>query len=350
MIMHRIASIAAVMVAAGLSGWASGASPRIQTLPKGSVTSMPKLAERPDKIAAGERLPGIFLAQPPENQRQHYPKGSRNLTIYSTAEEAETHEKQGWVQPDGDGGCFAVADYWQMQSDASEWAMSFSLRASMHGALPGTPAAEQYRQSGVQAVHVERLSLQGADKATLKSSDAWVDLTTMGVRSRREASMALAKVADGPSGVRVFAARDESDDAMHFVVHVPKPSGSDANVVGRHFMIMKGGQMGSSDCGFGRLSLRHGPGTGDRGSIQVEVLLPSDEKEKSEPEKSTKLGAVASSLIFGKTAQPAQPEAREVRVRTLLVHVSVSQTAAASQPTASVSFGWQGRERRMQVF
>jgi hypothetical protein len=36
---------------------------------------------------------------------------------------------------------------------------------------------------------------------------------------------------------------------------------------------------------------------------------------------------------------------REIRIRSLAVHLSVSQLSADRQPVYSVSFGWQGKPR-----
>jgi hypothetical protein len=114
-------------------------------------------------------------------------------------------------------------------------------------------------------------------------------------------------------------------------------------------MVMRGGQMGNSDCGFARVSLRNAPGAGESGAMQIEVVLPGDKADAEQTERPIKRAALAA--LFGKPFAPSKPPTpREIRVRTLKVHMSVSQSASGKEPVASVSFGWQGRERRMQVF
>ena len=351
--MRRLVFVTAITIAAGVSGLASGAAPRVGSLPRGTITPSPVLGERPRAIAATEKVDGIHPALPPDAQASKYPKGARYITVYGTAADAAEHEKHGFVNQDASGNakaCFTVADYWHMQNGATEWPMQQGSRASMHSALPGSEAAKQYNQQiGPQALHVERLMVDPNGSASMRFTDAWLDTSTLGARLIREANLPLAKVAKGPSGVTVFAARDTAQDAIHFVVHTPR-SERDASAIGtRHFMVMRGGQMGNSDCGFARISLRNAPGAGESGAVQIEVVLPGDKAEAQEPERPIKRAALAA--LLGKPFAPSKPPTpREIRVRTLMVHMSVSQGASGKEPVASVSFGWQGRERRMQVF
>jgi hypothetical protein len=82
--------------------------------------------------------------------------------------------------------------------------------------------------------------------------------------------------------------------------------------------------MGRSDCGHARVRL-DADGGGSAATIQVEVVM---RPAKDEVEHSATV-------------------AREIRVRSLAVHLSVSQTSSDREPVLSVSFGWLGRPRSM---
>lgn len=353
--MRRLVFVTAITALAAVSGLASGAAPRVSSLPRGAMTPTPTIGERPYAIAATEKVDGIHPALQPETQRTPYPKGVRYVAVYGTAADAAQHEKQGFANPEagvGTKACFSVADYWHMQNGGADWPMQQQgSRATLHSATPGSEAVKHYQQqTGPQALHVERLVLEANGSARMRLTDAWLDPTTLGARLIRESSMPLAKVAQGPSGVTVFAVRDEAQDIIHFVVHAPRSEREVTAIGARHFMTMRGGQMGNSDCGFARISLRNAPGAGESGAAQIEVILPG-EKLDPEPPTERPIKRAALAALLGKPFNPSTPQTpREIRVRTLMVHMSVSQSAAGKEPVASVSFGWQGRERRMQIF
>lgn len=343
--------IAAASVAAGA---AHAATPRYDALPESAMSQSPGLDSKPDQIAASEKVAGLFLALPPARYNNHSPKGSRYISVFSSEQQAKQYSSDGSVRhafatqagvgsaPAAASACMTVADHWHMKQGPQAWPMSFSTHASIHGVDRGSPAAKQHPNVGVRALHLEQLELDSSGGASLKTTDAWVDPTSLGARLIGEDTMPLQQVAAGPGGVRVFAARDNDSAAVHFVVYSPPANERVRNVVGRHMMVMRGPRTTSSNCGHARLTLRTAPGTGERGTVSIELPLSTEEVEA--PARKVR---VIRALLGSSDRE--QPPIKEVRVRTLQVHTSISQAAGDKQPIPSVTFGWQGRERRMQT-
>jgi hypothetical protein len=335
---------------------ARAATPGYSALPTGALSLAPGLGDKPEHIAPTEKVVGVYPALPPERYNKHSPHGSRYISVFTNEQQAKRFSADGGVRPAPDSlkqpqvasACVSVADHWHMKQGPQEWPLSFSAHASIHGVDRGSEAAKQYPNVGVRALHLEQLTFGDGGKASLQMTDSWVDPTTMGVRLIGKSALPLEQVAQGPGGVRVFAARDSRNGGVHFVVHSPPGSERARNVVGRHMTVARGSRMSSSDCGHARLSLRTALGTGERGTVSIELVLSIDEDDakKNEAKSSVFKRSAFKALLGGKGAQPA---IKEVRVRTLLVHTSVSQTAGDAAPIPSVTFGWQGRERRMQT-
>ena len=77
-----------------------------------------------------------------------------------------------------------------MQRGTGEWPLSHEQQPSMQGVEKGSPAAQQYPDVGVRALHLETLKVEGA-RATLAMTDAWVDPSTLGVRLIGESTLPL---------------------------------------------------------------------------------------------------------------------------------------------------------------
>jgi hypothetical protein len=189
---------------------------------------------------------------------------------------------------------------------------------------------------GVTAVHVEKLVRDEAGKASLEMTDAWVDPLTGGMRLIRRSTMPLVRIATGPTGIEVLAARD-TDRVELVVTAATPPAGLDpqTKAVAQQFTRMNAlfgpFQFAQSDCGHMRVALRtsdeKGPVTA---VVQTTALLPP--LEKVEPEKD---GVSASFQGI-----------RAIRRRPVNVGLSLTQTSEDKEPLVSVSVGWAGREAK----
>ncbi len=353
----------AIPIAVFLGGalWASfaaAAAPVFSSLPVGQISRTPSLSGQPEQVPAGEKVTGFHPALPPAGQMAHAIEGTRYITVFSTEEAARQHSQGGLSRamaaavgkiPGVDKeppplSCFVAADQYHLKADPQPWPTHVQEQLGIHGAVRGSPAAKQFQGATVRALHQERLERDGPDRATLHMTDVWLDPTTLGVRLVGKTKLTLAQVAAGPAGVKVFAARNDDGEALHFVVQVPRPDGQGSGYWGRHLMASVGNQSTSSDCGHVRLELPTMVGVGERARVQVEIALSSPE-----PVHGPAAGGAAAAGTA--TASPMAPGGgKEIRLRTLLVHLGVSQTATDSEPVVTVSFGWLGRQRVIQMY
>jgi hypothetical protein len=173
-------------------------------------------------------------------------------------------------------------------------------------------------------VHVEKLedgSTEGRPMS-LGIVDAWLDTRTRGLKLVKKTSIPLGVVADGPYGIRVFAAR--SDDAVHFVVLPPAPDRGKPLGLGKldRGIIESGGEIGVSQCRHSRITLRALPGAGEHALISFQRPEP----EAREPEDA-------------KSSSDAPVETfATLRTRLVQVHLSASRNTKATEPLVSVSF------------
>ena len=178
--------------------------------------------------------------------------------------------------------------------------------------------------------------------------DGWLDARTGGVRLVKRWSMPLAAVADGPSGMKVWAARQGGK--VHFVVAAPSTNAmserSKAFVSGmtRSLQLQKGQTFGHSDCGHQRFTLGAKTAGGESATVRADVVI-SIENPQDEEKGSGSLGKVFD--VIGVRREAAVPALGEIRTRSLNVYASVSQTASDPHPVPSVSFGWSGKPRSM---
>jgi hypothetical protein len=352
------ASAAGGTVVSGGKVTSGKAAPGYAALPVVELPEMPTLAQRPAQVSAQEKVDGIYTALPPDAQRNHGVKGLRYVSLFSSEDEAKAFRRAGFGPATPNKGavraCFTTADKWRLQSDERDWMLGAEERPSIHGVAPRSEAVKQYPDAGVNAVRMERLVVDAGDAAKLEVTDAWIDPATTGVRLIGRATLPLVRVSEGPEGIAVYAARDASGK-VHYVVRSPEEGDNSLAFRSRHKMMSRGSQMASSDCGHAHLVLRSTRGSGEQGAVRVELAMLDDAPKKpaaTEPKAATD-SPLKRLLFFGRGGeQPAEPDQqpREARIRTLVVYLSVSQLTDEPQPIASVSFGWQGRERRMQVF
>jgi len=182
-----------------------------------------------------------------------------------------------------------------------------------------------HRPLRVAAVHMERLVRHEDGREELEYRDAWVDPLTLGSRLIGNGSIPLARVATGPAGLAVYAARDH--DVVHIVVEPgPAPSNEPTlRAITRNLQLQAAG-FGQSDCGF------------------LRVTIPADDAEMVTFTTTaiTKVDVPPPST----DGLPGRP--RTARRRGLLVFASATRSSADPEPVVSITFGWSGREEEFQ--
>lgn len=327
--MRTAVALALLCVASVALAAPKSSVPRFGALPAGKVAQPPR-GPAPS-VAASERTAYFAVAG---HGRDGF-GGSGIAYVFPSDAEARAYEKSSHPQAHlPAAACYVVRRPHEVRGD--EWSHNFESRP--HIAIDGSP-------NPALAAHYERLVTGSSPR--LELADAWVDPSTRGARSISRSTLPLAPVANGPRGVRVYAAREGR--SVHFVVTraksdaplpgksigdkvlsalLPGETGHDPRAfleasIGGLTIVGSGGEMGRSDCGHARVRL-DSAGGGSTATLQTEVVLPAREGDGD--------GIVA---------------AREIRLRTLQIHLSVSQLSADREPVLSVSFGWQGRPRSM---
>jgi hypothetical protein len=199
---------------------------------------------------------------------------------------------------------------------------------------PKASADEKKMNPRVHAAHVERFSKAADGKATLDWADAWVDPVTAGAKSIAKGSMSLTKVATGPSGLEVFAAKENG--WVHFVVRTGDVKEEDAGFLrsmARQIQATLPDDFSgmSTDCGFMRVSLPAGTKANQMATFETEAVLPPVKKAGADTTDASDITARMRAL-------------RDIRRRQLLVNVSSTQSSADKEPVVSVAFGWGGKE------
>lgn len=177
-------------------------------------------------------------------------------------------------------------------------------------------------------VHAERL-VESDDhtKATLETTEAWVDARTRGAKQVSRASLALVRVGGVLDDVRVYAAREEgpSGKRVHVALtrkHLAAPSATP-------FLVDHHGRQSQGSCAHEHVVLRADTAAGDVAVVRTTMELPNN----ATPEGAT----------------PAAEDLIEMRLRDVEVQLGASQTSRDPQPVFTVSFGWAAREQRARV-
>lgn len=334
-----------VLFAAALLGTAAAASarvPRFTALPVGPLERPPAQSLAPGSVSAKEHVKGIVLALQPV--AEYAPGPPKYAQIFSSQRDAKEFRGRGFTAPGQKNVCFDVMQAFEGGS-AGDWPPANTKHPTvmLKSAVPAAARSRGFHMGGVTAVHREELVMAGGHSKLLVT-DAWIDPQTLGVRLIGSHTLPLRRVATGPGNVAVYAFRDGHD--VHFIVTPPEPpkmardkQGLVAGVkgmlhlpsssIGMASMFVSrmtrqltvsgsDGNMGSSDCGHLRVRLSATPGHGEAATVLARVALPP-------------LGS-------------DDPKTREVRLRSLAIQLSISQTPSESTPALSVSFGWAGRE------
>jgi hypothetical protein len=278
------------------------------------MTSIP--ARAPAHVAAGTRVTGLFVAQAPAPQGN---PNYRRLEVLDSKKDAAEFTFKGYVSSRAGGAiaskqCVFYTDESSLPGDA--WP---ALARGEIASFPGSG------QAPVIGVHSELLDDEAANgrTASLDIVDAWLDTRTRGLKLVTKKSIPLGAVAEGPYGIRVFAAR--SDDSVHFVVLPPPPDKSNAIAFGGQFdrgIVESGGEVGVSQCRHTRISLRALAGAGEHALISFQhAERAAREAADAEPSGETQIETFAT-----------------LRTRLVQVHLSASRNAGGTEPVVSVAF------------
>ena len=339
--MRRHLSLA-VASALSLASASAGADPAplYSSLPVAHVAAAPERSTLPAHVTGHARVEGVFVATPSkEEQRSMASAGYRQIQVFTSERRAKDASLGRFSGEEDDADAclishedFGGSDGWSpmfmTQASVSVSRATPQQRANRHGGPP--------QQGGVEAVRFEKLVRDGK-KVALDATTALVDAETAGVKVVDHGAMQLALIGTGPAGVEVYAAREEG--LVHFVVTTPKmpekiPTEATSFVRSqtRRLTAQLPGAFrnGHSDCGHFRASLAIEKGSGQMVSVQATTLAQSDDPpEEAGPEDGT---------------SPQMRAIRALKKRSLLVHLSVSQSSTDKEPVLSVSFAWSGKE------
>lgn len=332
----------------------NGASPDYGELPKVTINGKPSEKDTPKEVSSSKKIDGLIAALPKKNRHRYAPKGQRYVGLFVNSSDAEKYEQnkldrwgrrpEDTTSKDTVTVCFDVLDHWELKQSRRSWSRQLEQWPQIRSAARGSEAAKEYPdQQKPRAFRLERLALDD-HSATLHLLEGWFDPVSLGARQTASYEAKYKRVATGPTGIQVFAARDEEAGTVEFIVFQPLLEKKRMSAVGSHMNVRRAGDHASSDCGHARVSLRTAPGSGEHGSVRLDVIVPDDETTKKSAKKKRPPADAK------KPPPNAQGELKEIRIRSLVVHMGVSQGVKEKKPTISVAFGWRGRERRTQIF
>ena len=335
----------------------------------------------PDRIAAGEHADGVYTAVLPLAMRQRAEdEGTREVVLFTSEKEAQAYAADGTLSNNA-----TVYDSTTPRTCLSRWGsmtqrLTFSFRTKPYVAPKPTPAQIQQLiklhrwpppkpvatkpvnqappKDSVYPVHFEHLSAAG-DTVTLDTVDLFLDVQTMGTRLVSKASEKLGRVAQGPNGLGVYAARDDKG-ASDFLVtspDLPQPASPGDR---RAQVSMLGGMAGrliaqipgssaSSGCGYVRFAMMAKPGSGQMATVLASAFLPPapdpSDADNTEPPTPSE-GEDDADVVREQLERQARAN-RSQRSRPIAVNVSLSQLTSEASPLLSVTFGWAGKDQRI---
>lgn len=329
--------------------------PEAQVPSAGSGSALPPM---PSSIPSTETVPGLYVAAPSSSQRKsNEARGYYYATVFGNEEQAKAFTAGKAMPQSSSRVCLG-----QSRDSANDLTVRLShyvpmppasslvkkpLPTPTRPAVAKAPPRPPVKRPGVRLVHMEKLTVADAGKATLDISDTWVDVLTLGARSISKWSLPMKRISGGPNGLEVYAARDGK--TMQLLVRPPtvpldgvpekekKRYVDELQTVANHIGVRKadGGGFDAADCGHMRFSLEYDKGSGQMATIVATAFLP---------------GGVDDEVDEAKPAEPGEGDdegdQRQLAIRTRLALGSISLTQAPSEkdPMLSVSWGWGAKE------
>jgi hypothetical protein len=377
---------ASLLAVGSLLVLASPRSASADTVPFAKVPVVPAAPKAttsptaPTTIPATEHVEGVFVSLQPEKTRKRTEDtdGYHYVGIFTSQKAAQAYATDGsyHVSYDDDApgsrSCLSFGD-----DDSLEQRLTTTFRTKPYVPRPPSPSeikwlAAHHRwpppppkpapagppKDTVYPLHLEKVTVSG-DTATIDMTDAFLDLKTLGARLASSASTKLTRIATGPSGVSVFAARDDAGHVQFLVTapQIPQPQnpadrerqleGLSDNANRLQAQLPDGGRRRANGCGHLRFSMGVKAGLGQMATIFATAFLPpsTDPDDSSDGEgfnsdsvDPEQLGAIQQAL-----AQRAQ---RMQRARPVAIDLSLSQLASEQSPLLSVTMGWAGKDER----
>jgi hypothetical protein len=304
-----------------------------RSLPTIALTHIPSPKSAPAALLGGQRAEGVWVVKPKWMQ-------SRDDTAYASIVGSEVLAKElrtGQYAAHDNDVCITTSGMTSVSDDddrASDWSSQMQSQVQVNWQPPHStdnPWTLAHHPPRVTAVHLERL-VRGEDgNATLEYRDAWVDPVTLGSRLIGKGALGLVRVATGPTGLAVYAAREKG--AVQLVVQAgasPSDEPGVSQVVHNiSAQLPTPFNFGQSDCGF------------------LRTALPVEESDGDE------MLTITTEAITGVTDRTPGPAGvttrpRTARKRALLVHASATRSSADPDPVLSIALGWSGREDEFQ--
>jgi len=375
-----------LIVAAGLAAAVSSPDTALaDTVPFQNLPVAPKMAKEtqpiaPDKVAAGEHTDGIFPAILPEARRKATEQeGYRYVQVFATEKEASAYAADG-----------TITSNTSKESSATRTCLTSGGTLSQHLSLyfrtkpyvapkpspqtiamlqkmhrwppPPQKVSKLPAKDTVQLIHMERL-IQAADGATLETTEAFIDLQTMGTHSVSKSTTKLVKVATGPNSLGVYAAREEGEKGgSQFLVTNPElpPTASEEDrqaqvqqltaTANRLVAQMPSGVSSETGCGYVRFTLSAKPGSGQMATVLATAFLPpgSDPDDGGQEDTSRFESEDMSEEQMKAVREMVHRDNRSQRARTVAVNLSFSQLESETAPLLSVTFGWAGKDQQLR--
>lgn len=316
-----LVALAALAAPAGAGAAPPGprAAPTYGALPSGRFGS-PDLTGKPKAIPAIEKVPGFVVTTGL--------KGNSGTGV--ALSDAPLKKPQGMLLPPATigevGGCYARLP--RAPSVDDDGAPSTEWEGAMSWATPFWTTGPQ-ADGGVVLVHREQI-VERSGQAALEWTDAWLDLRSSGVRVRDSASVPLALVTT-TNEVRVFAGRDDRSDGKRRVqIVVVRDKGLPLESAKGHALLSGVPASAAQWCGHQRVGLVASDG-GSSAAIRLNAVVP--EPAPGADAAGARIPPLSSGTTF-----------RDLRVRPLAIHGSLSQTSREREPLLGVTAGWMAAE------
>jgi hypothetical protein len=351
---------------------------KLSVIPSAPAPTAPTSAsDSPATIPAAEHVDGIFASILPAAKRKATEdKGYRYVGVFTNDAQARAYATDGTFLVD------AEREGPQASCLATFGALQPALRLLLRTKPPEPPKftpqqiallKQQHRwplpapkppavkpgppKDTIQRLRLERLTRDG-DAVTVDTVDALFDLQTLGSRLLSKTSAKLSRVATGPSGIGIFAARDDKGNTEFLVTgpQVPQPpTESDrpaqleglASAASRLIAQTPSNTTTSSGCGRVRFTLTTKAGAGEMATLLATAFLPPSTEPDEGPSSDDSDGDGEPDEQGFVQQQAIRRGMRKQRARPVAINVSLSQLQSETSPLLSVTFGWAGKDEEL---
>jgi hypothetical protein len=364
-----VASMAAAVYSPEKAGASTIPYEKIPLMPKDSTADDTPSRPSVDKIPATEKMDGVFPAILPEAKRKEEEKeGYRYILVFTSANDAHDYGVDGTynatlgttpaaaqcLSSDEDRGLSQRLRFY-MRTKPYAWEAEWNKRHKPRVVTKPTPPPTPRDQ--VHLIHGEKMTVDG-EGVTIDTFEALIDLNTLGVRQLSKKSVKLGRVASGPGGMGIFAARDEKGTIQFLATHpeLPKPPSEEvkddfverlSDTAERLFVQTPGGSS-ESGCGHTRFTMASKPGGGQMASVFANAFLPPAQDLDEGPAEPVEKTDKSDEGEFTEQQEERKRNLRVQRVRPFAANLSVSQLTSEQAPLLSVTFGWTGKDDKVR--